>query len=453
MLYTSINPTTEQCLHTYNIATSEDIESTIQQAQSTFSMWKRWSFAERSRPMLALANLLELRAEELGRQMAVEMGKPWKEGMAESKKCAWVCRHYAQEAESLLQPIPHTSDGREAFVRYDPLGCIFAIMPWNFPYWQVFRFAAPTLMAGNVAILKHAPNTPQAGELIHHMMLDAGFPTGVFQNLRLSNDQAATLIEDSRIAGVTLTGSTTAGQAVASAGGRALKPMVMELGGSDPFLVFADADLHKAVPMALLSRCLNNGQSCIAAKRFLVQQPLVEEFTNRLKHQMQQLVIGNPLDSSVQIGPLARADLRDQLAQQVQRSLDAGAKLVYQADIPSQGYFYPPTILSDITRNNPAAQEEFFGPVAVILEFSDETEAIELANATRYGLGASLWTQDHTRIQRLVPQLEAGNVFVNGMVKSDPRIPFGGTKMSGFGRELGREGLLAFTNSKTVWIG
>lgn len=452
MQYTSINPTTEQLIRSYPLSTGQDIQTALQQAQAAFAAWKDLSVYKRAAPMMKLARLLETRAEELSVQMAVEMGKPRKEGVGESKKCAWVCSHYGLEAAEMLHPVPHTSDGLEVFVRHDPLGAVLAIMPWNFPYWQVFRFAVPTLMAGNVVLLKHAPNTPEAAERITQMMREAGFPEGVFQNLRMTEEQVASVIADPRVAGVTLTGSTRAGQAVAQLAGKHLKPAVMELGGSDPFIVFDDADLDKALDAAIVSRCLNNGQSCIAAKRFLLHQPVAAEFTERLKVRMQQMKVGDPLDPDVQVGPLARADLREHLADQVQRSLHAGAKLVYQGTTPHQGYFYPPTILSGISPENPAAQEEFFGPVALIMPFADEAEAVSLANATSYGLGASLWTRSLARIYRMNPQIEAGNVFANGMVKSDPRIPFGGIKMSGFGRELGREGLLAFTNTKTVWI-
>lgn len=453
MLYESKNPTTEESLRIYPIATQDEMEQTLDAGVEAFNDWKKRSFAERATYFNRLADLLESHAVELGIQMAQEMGKPKAEGEGEAKKCAWVCRYYAEHAESFLQDVPHQSDGSEAYVRFDPIGNVLGVMPWNFPYWQVLRYAAPTLMAGNVTILKHAPNSPEAAERITALFLEAGFPKGVFQNLRLSNEQAAEVIQDSRIAGVTLTGSTGAGQAVAALGGKVLKPMVMELGGSDPLIIFPDADLEQAVTKGMFSRCLNNGQSCIAAKRFLVHESILDDFLLKSRNYMAGLKVGDPMEDSTQIGPLARKDLQEQLNNQVERSLEAGANLFYQGEAPTIGFFYPPSILTDVKPENPAAHEEFFGPVAIVIPFSSEEEMLAIANSTNFGLGASVWTQNKERIQRLVPDIEAGNVFVNGFVKSDPRIPFGGIKMSGFGRELGRDGILAFVNAKTVWIG
>jgi len=453
MKYESRNPATGELLESFPYAADETVQETLEKASASFIVWRDLSFAERAKPLFRVAELLEERAEAFGRLMAEEMGKPLAEGIGEAKKCAWVCRYYAEEAEGFLAEQPHTSDGKEAFVRYDPIGPILAIMPWNFPFWQVFRFAAPTLMAGNVGLLKHAPNTPRASAVITDLMAEAGFPPGVFQHFYLSNKQAAEVIQDPRVAGVTLTGSTKAGRIVAGFGGEALKPMVMELGGSDPFIVFEDASIEDALKAGVFSRCLNNGQSCIAAKRFLIHESIRADFTEKLVARMKGMVLGDPLEPSVNIGPLAREDLRDQLAQQVERSLQAGATALCGGDLPDvEGYFYLPTVLTDVAPTNPAATEEFFGPVAVVMGFSNEEEAIRMANDTEYGLGASVWTQDRERILRMARKLEVGNVFVNGMVKSDPRIPFGGIKASGFGRELGREGILAFVNAKTVWI-
>jgi succinate-semialdehyde dehydrogenase/glutarate-semialdehyde dehydrogenase len=338
-------------------------------------------------------------------------------------------------------------------VRPEPLGPILAIMPWNFPLWQVFRFAAPALAVGNVGLLKHAPSTPGCALAIEKLLAEAGAPEGVFQSLFLSNEQAARVIEHDAVRGVTLTGSTRAGREVASAAGRALKPLVLELGGSDPFLVFADADLREATRVGVTSRCLNSGQSCIAAKRFLVERSVLDRFLEGFVAAMEAKPVGDPTASGVEIGPLARADLRDRLARQVEAALDQGARALCGGRVPEgEGFFYPPTVLTGLAPDTPAAQEELFGPVAVVYPFETEQQALEIANGTPYGLGASLWTSDRRRMERLIPEITAGSVFVNGLVKSDPRLPFGGVKDSGFGRELAREGLLEFTNIKTVWI-
>lgn len=453
-MYASVDPSTGELLETFDTHSPEEVEAALSTSQAMWREdWRQRSFVERAALFEALAQLLEAQSSELGELMALEMGKPVAQGVAEARKCAWVCRFYAEQAESFLQPVPHTSDGSEAYVRYDSIGPVLAIMPWNFPFWQVLRFAAPTMMAGNTAILKHAPNTPRCAERIASLFAEAGFPEGSFFNLRLTNEQAAEVIADNRIAGVTLTGSTLAGRIVSAEGGRALKPMVMELGGSDPFIVFEDADLSRALAIGVASRTLNNGQSCIAAKRFLLHESIVEPFVEGLHYEIESMCVGAPTHMDTQIGPLARKDLRDELAAQVQRALDAGATAICGASVPQRnGFFYNPTLLVDVDDENPAIKEELFGPVVVVQTFADEAEAVRKANATEYGLGASLWTEDRKRIQRLLPQLEAGNVFVNGMVKSDPRLPFGGSKASGFGRELGREGILAFVNAKTVWI-
>jgi succinate-semialdehyde dehydrogenase/glutarate-semialdehyde dehydrogenase len=349
--------------------------------------------------------------------------------------------------------MPHQSDGAEAFVRFDPLGPILAIMPWNFPFWQVFRFAAPSLVAGNVALLKHAPNTPGCALEIERLFGDAGAPEGLLQSLFLTNEQAAELMARREVRGVTLTGSSRAGRAVASAAGEHLKPVVLELGGSDPFIVFADAHLDEAVEVGVTSRCSNSGQSCIAAKRFLIESSVFDDYCARFVSRMQSQKVGDPLADDTDIGPLARDDLREQLHRQVQESQRGGARALCGGTLPEgKGFFYPPTVLVDVAEGTPAHDEELFGPVAVLAPFRDEDEAVALANATDYGLGSSVWSSDRERIDRLLPRIEAGSVFVNGLVKSDPRLPFGGVKQSGFGRELSREGLLEFTNVKTVWI-
>lgn len=453
MEYRTLNPATEELLETFPTATEAEIERALADAQRAFEGWREVPFERRAEPLLAVADALEAQADELGRLMAVEMGKPLAEGVAEAKKCAAGCRYYAEHAAGHLAIDPRESDGSEAFLRFDPLGPVLAIMPWNFPFWQFYRFAAPALMAGNAVLLKHAPNTPRCALAIERLMGEAGFPDGLVRSLFLSNEQAAVVIGDERMRGVTLTGSTRAGREVASRAGRHLKTMVMELGGSDPFIVFDDADLEEAVGVGVTARCQNSGQSCIAAKRFLVQRTVWEPFRERFVEAMRARSVGDPLRAEVQIGPLAREDLRESLAQQVEASRAGGARALCGAEKPSgPGYFYPPTVLVDARPGTPAADEELFGPVASLIPFGDEDEAVRLANHTAYGLGASLWTADAARARRLAGRIEAGGVFVNGMVKSDPRLPFGGVKDSGFGRELSREGILEFVNVKTVWI-
>jgi succinate-semialdehyde dehydrogenase/glutarate-semialdehyde dehydrogenase len=453
MEYRTLNPATEELLQSFPLATDIEIERAIRSAWEAFEGWRDLSFASRSEPLLTAARMLEDGADDLGRLMAVEMGKPFAEGVAEAKKCALGCRYYAEHAAAHLRDDPRESDGSEAFVRYDPLGPVLAIMPWNFPFWQFFRFAAPALMAGNAVLLKHAPNTPRCARSIEALMREAGFPEGLVRSLFLSNEQAAAVIGDTRVRGVTLTGSTRAGREVAARAGGQLKTTVMELGGSDPFIVFDDADLGQAARVGVLARCQNSGQSCIAAKRFLVQRGVWDAFRERLVEAMRDRTVGDPFDPDVRIGPLARADLRDGLVRQVEASLAGGARaLCGGKPLPGPGYFFPPTVLVGAEPGTPAADEELFGPVATLIPFEDEAEAVRLANRTAYGLGASLWTADVERARRLAGRIESGSVFVNGMVKSDPRLPFGGVKASGFGRELSREGILEFVNAKTVWI-
>lgn len=452
-LYRTLNPTTGQLHQEYPLTAPAHVEAALERAESAFYQWRELTFGERADRMRRLADLLDLEAETLAELMAVEMGKPRAEGIAEARKCAVTARWYADHAEALLAPVPHPSDASESWVAFEPLGAVLAIMPWNFPLWQVIRFAAPTLMAGNVALLKHAPNTPGCAIALAQLFAAADFPPGVFQSLFLDNDTVARLIADPRVAGVTLTGSTAAGRAVARAGGHALKPMVMELGGSDPFIVLPDADLDAAARTAVASRCLNSGQSCIAAKRFLVHESVAPAFTERVVEAMRARVVGDPLAEGVNIGPLARADLRDTLARQVEAARAAGARVLLGGSAPDgPGFFYRPTVLVNLDPATPIAGEEFFGPVAIIHHFENDDEMVALANGTQYGLGASLWTADRQRARALAPRLEAGAVFVNGMVKSDARLPFGGIKASGFGRELSREGLLAFVNQKTIWM-
>ncbi len=451
--YRTLNPTTEELLEEYPLATDAAVERALDAAVEAFAGWSRRGFDDRAAALGRAADLLEAQADDLARLMAREMGKRVAEGRAEAEKCAWACRHYAGRAAGYLADSPRESDGSRALVRHDPLGPVLAIMPWNFPFWQLFRFAAPGLMAGNVCLLKHAPNTPGCALRIVALLEEAGLPRGVVQNLFLSNEQAARVIADRRVRGVTLTGSTRAGRAVGEAAGRALKPTVLELGGSDAFIVLDDADVAAAAETGVASRCLNNGQSCIAAKRFLVHARVHDAFVDAFVDGMRAKVPGDPADGSTTLGPLARADLRDTLADQVERSVAAGARRLLGGDgVPERGFFYPATVLADPPDGSPAADEELFGPAATVIRVADEDEAVAVANRTAYGLGCSLWTSDPERAARCIPRIEAGAVFVNGLVKSDPRLPFGGVKDSGHGRELSAEGILEFVNRKTVWI-
>ncbi len=453
MQYRTLDPSTGELLREYPRASSAEMEQALEAAGRAFVGWHRADLAARTTVLVALAERLEARGESLAELMALEMGKPLAQGRSEVEKCAWVCRYYAEHSEVLLTSDPRDSDAA-AEVRYEPLGPVLAIMPWNFPFWQVFRFLAPALALGNVGLLKHAPSTPGCALAIVDLVAEAGAPEGVLQNLFLSNEQAAELIADSRVRGVTLTGSTAAGREVAAAAGRALKPMVAELGGSDPFLVFEDADLEAAVRVGVQSRCLNSGQSCIAAKRFLVAAPIWDEFVERFTAAMAAQRVGNPTVEGIDVGPLARHDLRQTLVDQVEAARQAGGRVLVGGEpTPGPGFYYPPTVIAGLDPRRPPSDQEFFGPVATVYRFSDEEEALSIANATPYGLGASVWTEDRARLERLVPRLEVGSVFVRGLVKSDPRLPFGGVKDSGFGRELAREGMLEFANVKTVWVG
>lgn len=452
-MYRTVNPATEELIEEYTLHTDLDSEAALERAVQRHAQWRRRSVDQRAAMLSRVADLLEARSGEYASLMALEMGKPLDQGDAEAKKCARACRYYVEHGAAFLEPQPRSSDGSSAEVRYEPIGPVLAIMPWNFPFWQFFRFAAPALMAGNVVLLKHAPCTPRCALAIERLMLEAGFPEGAVQCLFLSNEQAARLIADERLRGVTLTGSTRAGRQVAQAAGRSLKFMVMELGGSDPFVVLEDADLDLSVRTAVAARCQNSGQSCIAAKRFLVHRALHKRFLEGLVEGMSSQKVGDPTDEDVQIGPLAREDLRERLATQVADTLASGARALCGGEpLKRRGWFYPPTVLTEVTEESPAFDEELFGPVATVIPFETEAQAIQLANGTPYGLGASLWTRDQERARRLIPEIEAGAVFINGMVKSDPGLPFGGVKQSGFGRELSREGMLEFVNTKTVWI-
>ena len=453
MAIESLNPATGERLATFPEMGNDAVQRILEAAVPAQRRWSRLSFAERAAPMRRVAALLRERAQDLARLMAIEMGKPLKDGVGEVNKCAWACEVNADNAERWLAPREEASDAGRSYVRFDPLGVVLAVMPWNFPYWQVFRFIAPHLMAGNGGLLKHASNVPQCALSIEKVMHDAGFPHDLFRTLLVGSRAVRPLIEDPRIAAVTITGSEPAGRDVAEAAGRSLKPSVMELGGSDPFIVLADADLDEAAKVAAVARTINAGQSCICAKRFVVEAGVHDAFLEKLTAAMSRIRVGDPLDPASDIGPQARRELRDELHGQVQQSIREGARPVLGCTVPpGPGAFYPASVLADVTPANTAGREELFGPVAAVLRARDAEEALAIANDSRFGLGASLWTRDPRRIEELVPRIEAGAVFVNGLVKSDPRLPFGGVKASGYGRELGIEGIRSFTNAKTVWI-
>ncbi|MBA3892761.1 MAG: NAD-dependent succinate-semialdehyde dehydrogenase [Gemmatimonadales bacterium] len=448
------DPTTGRTVQTFEPLTAEQLESRLQCAAEAYLRHRRTTFAERAAMMLRAAEVLDSEKEVFGRIMVEEMGKTRKSAMDEAAKSAWGCRYYAENAERFLadEEVPTTAS--RSFVTFQPIGPVLAIMPWNFPFWQVFRFAAPALMAGNVGLLKHASNVPRCALAIEEIFRRAGFPEGVFQTLLIETDQVKTVIEDRRVAAVTLTGSNAAGSQVAAAAGKAIKPTVLELGGSDPFIVMPGADLDAAVATAVKARVVNNGQSCIAAKRFIVAEPVADEFERRFVAGMEALTVGDPMDPATDVGPLAtEAQLRT-ITDQVERSVGAGARLLTGGQrIDRPGWYYAPTVMTGITPDSPAYHEEVFGPVALLFRVSGIEEAIRLANSSPFGLGASVWTRSDAERARFIADLEAGMVFVNAMVASDPRVPFGGVKESGYGRELGPYGIREFVNVKTVWVG
>lgn len=453
MAIASVNPANGKLLRSFEEANAAGVEAALGLAASTFRTWRKSHFAERGEKMLRAAEILDQDKRRFGEIMTLEMGKPIAAAIAEVEKCASVCRYYAEHAETFLAPQEIATDAHRSYVRYDPIGCVLAVMPWNFPFWQVLRFAAPTLMAGNVGILKHASNVPQSALAIAEVFERAGFPPGAFQTLLVGSAAVGKMIDDPRIAAVTLTGSEAAGVAVGRAAGAQIKKAVLELGGSDPFVVLPSADLAKAAATAVKARTINNGQSCIAAKRFIVHEEVYERFTSLFLGGMAALRVGDPIDPATEIGPLATAPIRDELAEQVERSVAAGAKVLLGGKaLPGPGYFYAPTVLADPVPGSPAWDDELFGPVATLFRVADLDAAIALANHKNFGLGASAWTDDATEQTRLAVELEAGSVFLNGMVKSDPRLPFGGIKRSGFGRELSAQGIREFVNVKTVWI-
>ncbi|MDX6271430.1 MAG: succinate-semialdehyde dehydrogenase / glutarate-semialdehyde dehydrogenase [Acidobacteriota bacterium] len=453
MAIASVNPATGEKLREFAPLTEAEIEDKLQLAARAYGEHRHTSFAERAGLMLRAAEILETEKERFARLMTAEMGKPVQSARDEAAKCALVCRYYAEHAEKFLSDEAVETSATRSFIRYEPLGAVLAVMPWNFPFWQVFRFAAPALMAGNVGLLKHASNVPQCALAIEEIFRRAGFLEGVFQTLLLNSGQVGQLIDDARVRAATLTGSEHAGSEVASRAGKQIKKTVLELGGSDPFIVMPTADFEAAVKTAVKARTINNGQSCIAAKRFIVHADVYEEFARRFVAAMAALRIGDPADETTEIGPLATADIVSELDEQVRRSIAAGARVLTGGErVRRAGNYYAPTVLADIQKNSPAYAEEFFGPVALLFRVGSIEEAIQLANDTPFGLGASAWTNDAGERERFVGELEAGAVFINAMVASDPRLPFGGVKRSGYGRELGEFGIREFVNIKTVWI-
>jgi succinate-semialdehyde dehydrogenase/glutarate-semialdehyde dehydrogenase len=455
MSIASINPATGEELKTFDEASADEIDEALAAAASAFLEWRRLSFTERAGFMTRAAADLRANARRYAELITLEMGKPIKQAVAEIEKCAWNCDYFAENAEHFLAEEPAPSDAAESYVRFQPLGPVLAVMPWNFPFWQLFRFAAPGLMAGNVAILKHASNVPQCSLAIEEVFRNAGAPEGVFKSLLVSGEHAQALIDDPRVVAVTLTGSDATGSKIAEVSGRALKPSVLELGGSDPFIVLEDADIEEAASVGARARNQNAGQSCIAAKRFIVAESVADSFVAAFCDAVGRLKVGDPMDESVDVGPLARPDLLDALESQVRRSEAAGAKVAVGGSriADGGGNFFQPTVLTDVTREMPVFREETFGPVAAVIRARDEAEAVGLANDSPYGLGSALWTRDIERGRRLAADIEAGSVFINGMVASDPRLPFGGIKRSGFGRELSHYGIKEFVNIQTVWVG
>jgi succinate-semialdehyde dehydrogenase/glutarate-semialdehyde dehydrogenase len=454
MHLTAIDPFTGKEIHSYPAHTTEEVESILQKSAGAFQYWKNVAFAERAQLMMNAAKLLSDRKEEYALLMTKEMGKPLKEGIAEAEKCAWACEYYAEHAEAFLKDDIIKTDARKSYVKYQPFGTVLAVMPWNFPFWQVLRFAAPALMAGNVAVLKHASNVPGCAMALEELFRDAGFPPHVFRTLMIGGKEVEAVIANPVVKAVTLTGSTGAGRSVAAAAGKYLKKTVLELGGSDAYLVLSDADIPKAAEICAKARMINNGQSCIAAKRFIVVKEQREAFTYAFLQQLKQWKAGDPKDINTNLGPMARHDLRDELHQQVLKSLDKGAELLMGGQIPEhKGAFYPVTVLSNVRKGQPAYDEELFGPVASIITANDESDAIRIANDSVFGLGSAVFTESQEAADRVVAQLEAGSCFVNAQVKSDPRLPFGGVKDSGYGRELSWFGIREFVNIKTVFIG
>ena len=453
MAIATINPATGEVVQTFQPLSEAEIERKLQLAVTAFWAERKTPFAVRTQRMMKAAQILENQKESFGRLMTLEMGKPYKAAVAEAAKCATACRYYADNAERFLADEVIDTGAKKSFIRYLPIGPVLAVMPWNFPFWQVFRFAAPALMAGNVGLLKHASNVPQCALAIEKIFRDAGFPEGVFQTLLIASQQVDAILNDPRVVAATLTGSEQAGIQVGIGAAKRIKKVVLELGGSDPFIVMPSADLDAAVATAVEARVINNGQSCIAAKRFIVAEPIAAEFERKFVSRMKSLRVGDPFDEQTELGPLASPDAVAALDADVQKTVRAGAKVLTGGHaLKEPGNYYAPTVLTDIPKDSPAYREEFFGPVASLFRANDQDHAIRIANDSRFGLGASAWTNDERERERFINELEAGMVFINKMVASDTRIPFGGVKQSGHGRELGVHGIREFVNIKTVWI-
>ena len=447
------NPATGKTIRTFDPLSPAQLDEKLARAAAAYSAARSGTFASRAERMLAAAAILESDKRRFGEMMTLEMGKPIKAAIAEAEKCATACRYYAENAESILADRAIDVGDDSAWIAHHPIGAVLAVMPWNFPFWQVFRFAAPALMAGNVGLLKHASNVPQCALAIEEIFLRAGFEPGAFQTLLIGSDAVAGVIADSRVAAVTITGSEGAGRSVAEQAGKHLKKTVLELGGSDPFIVLPSADLSAAVSTAVTARMINNGQSCIAAKRFIVHASIYDAFLEKFVAAVSAIVVGDPMDERVELGPLATSQIRDELHQQVERTVAMGARILTGGrPVAGSGFYYQPTVLADIPADSPGAQEELFGPVASVFKANDVADAIRIANSTRFGLGASVWTNDKAEREQLVREIESGSVFVNEMVASDARLPFGGVKSSGYGRELADVGIREFVNIKTVRV-
>jgi len=450
-----INPNNNQLVKEYEEMTSEEVKNILQDVEEEFQKWRRTSFDHRKKLMHKAADILRLNKDKYAKIMAIEMGKPITQGRAEVEKCAWVCDYYAEEAIIQLQPETIATEASKSYISYQPLGVILAVMPWNFPFWQVLRFAAPCLMSGNGGVLKHASNVPGSALAIEEVFHEAGFPKNIFRTLLVGSREVDAIIENPIIKAVTLTGSAAAGRAVASKAGKMLKRSLLELGGSDPYIILEDANIEEAVVTCVSSRFINSGQSCIAAKRFIVVESQREKFEELFVYNTKNQKMGDPLNEDVSVGPQARNDLRDELHKQVDDSVKKGAKVLLGGSIPEgKGAFYPPTILTDVKKGMPAYDEELFGPVAAIIPVKDELEAIRVANDSPFGLGSAIFTADLERGERIATQeIEAGSCFINAYVRSDPRLPFGGIKESGYGRELSYYGIREFVNVKTIYVG
>jgi len=453
MAIASTNPATGELLQSFDALTEAQIDEKLATAAAAFRSYRTTTFAERAEWLRRAADILDAEADALGRLATLEMGKTLASAVAEVGKCAKGCRWYAEHTEAVLADQPHPFDGAKVFTRYEPLGPVLAIMPWNFPYWQVFRFAAPALMTGNVGLLKHASNVPQCALAIEDVLVRAGFPQGVFQTLLVGSGAIEAIIEDPRVRAVTLTGSEAAGRAVGATAGHTIKPSVLELGGSDAFIVMPSADLDTAVAKAVHSRTLNNGQSCVNAKRFIVHEEIADEFVSRMVAKLESLKVGDPMDAATEMGPLSSPDAVEEIDRQVQETVAAGARLLTGGKpLGGPGSFYPPTLLTDIPDGSPGHNEELFGPVALVWRARDVDDAIRIANDSDLGLGGSAWTTDPAEQERFVTEVETGMIYINHFTESTPEVPFGGTKNSGYGRELAEYGPKSFVNAKTVWI-